>query len=112
MFQPGLGQKTGASWWQFQLTLEERRLDAADILKRISEEDQHGGVDHLSLVFCMGFIIIVTNVSTGIFHFEQYVTKASEDTRAHRYYSLQFNVLIYLSLLPALPQKQAQGGAQ
>lgn len=72
----------------FQPTLKKRRLDAADILECVLEEDQHCGIHYLGLVLCMSFIIIITYVSADIFHFQQYVTKASKDKNIQLYWNL------------------------
>ena len=47
------------------------------VLECILKEDQHGGINHLVLIFCMSFTIKVVHVSAEILHSMQNITVAS-----------------------------------
>jgi len=66
------------------LTLEERWLDAADVLERTLEEHQHGGVEHLVFILGMSFAVEAVHVSAELLHPVQHVTTASDgEDRSH-----------------------------
>ena len=56
--------------------MEERWLDAADVLERTLEEDQHRGVEHLVLIVGMSLAVEAVHVPAELLHPVQDVATA------------------------------------